>query len=377
MFVVAAAALVAALFASAGLMSDPLRLGRLAGAWRMAPAIAFVACTSAWLRRDQPLEAAAWLWLSGIVVATLRTDSVPLAALLPYALSVVAFAAARRARMPLDDARLLVLLVGVGVAATVLLESAGLLRASAMPPGGILRSRNFAGELLALVLPIALVTTRKRSAPALLALGGALLLTRCRTAWIAAALAVAVLVVLDPRARTRLWIVIVGALIAALLPQRLQWREPSPYLRTAARLVDLRHGSGALRMQQYAETVRLLRGRELFGVGPGQWQHEMRTRDGTLAHNGVPHSDVIRIAADGGVVALSGFGFLLAAVAIGAWSRRRHAPDELAFIVALLATSLADAVLFRPETLLLCSFWLGTTLAAARSAEIRDTIRAC
>ncbi len=60
-------------------------------------------------------------------------------------------------------------------------------------PGGLLANRNYAGEYLAICLPVCLMMLRRRALPLLLLVGFALALTRCRTAWIVAGVGLATL----------------------------------------------------------------------------------------------------------------------------------------------------------------------------------------
>src|SRR5205814_7511782 len=99
----------------------------------------------------------------------------------------------------------------------------------------------------------------------------ALVLSRSRAAWLAVlAMAVTVggLAFLtrqrwrDRTTRSRLVLVVstaaLGALAAVLLPNRLEWRSDSPYLDSAAGVVNYKEGSGRGRLVQYTNSLRML-----------------------------------------------------------------------------------------------------------------------
>ena len=56
-----------------------------------------------------------------------------------------------------------------------------------------------------------------------------------------------------------------------LLPNRLEWKSDSPYLDSAAGLVNYKEGSGRGRLVQYGNSLRMTVAHPLFGVGPGNW----------------------------------------------------------------------------------------------------------
>ena len=198
-------------------------------------------------------------------------------ALAPYLLFAVAFAVASAAEV--DDAALLRALAAlaglVAVSVVVDAESSGVFTVYRRP-GGVLGNRNFAGEYLALALPC-LVVCRARGVAALfrLALGVALLWTRCRAAWIAAAAGALALLLTSsdwPRLLRPLASVVAGAALGFVLPSRLRWHEAHPFSDTARRIFELSDGSGAMRLRLHRELWRLGRDRMWTGLGPGAWQ---------------------------------------------------------------------------------------------------------
>jgi putative inorganic carbon (hco3(-)) transporter len=304
-------------------------------------------------------------------VATLAMPRAPLwtYAVLPYLALGGVFVAARRLVDHTAVSWMLALL-GALVAVSVLLDAAGIaVVVSQRRPGGLLGNRNFAGEYLALALPAALAvfTRSRRWQWILVAFGGALVLTRCRTAWIAAFVAVVALVALSPpplRSRRVLGaaLVLAGVLLASVVPTRLAWNESHPFTSTLSRAVDLEGGSGQLRVRQYVATLGVLdsRGAWLTGLGPGAWQAAVRAQDRAIAKNRVPHSDYLRVLSDAGAPALGGLCILLVAAALAAWQLRREHPELVVFVGVLALEALADAPLFRPEIIAVTGAVLAT-----------------
>lgn len=303
-------------------------------------------------------------------IAALAMPRAPLwmYAVLPYLALGGVFVAARRL---VDHTAVpwVLALIGALVAASVLLDAAGLAVVASRRPGGLLGNRNFAGEYLALALPAALAvfTRSRRWWWILVAFGGALALTRCRTAWLAASVAVMALVALSPpplRSRRVLGaaLVLAGVLLAAVMPTRLAWNEAHPFTSTLSRAVDLEDGSGQLRVRQYAATLGVLdsRGAWLTGLGPGAWQAAVRAQDRAIAKNRVPHSDYLRVLSDAGAPALGGLCILLVAAALAAWRLRREHPELVVFLGVLALEALADAPLFRPEVIVVTGAVLAT-----------------
>src|SRR5262249_26735772 len=226
---------------------------------------------------------------------------------------------------------------------------------SIRPPGGLLQNRNFAGEFLGLAVPFALIAVRRRVSTLLVLLGLALALTRCRTGWIAAIAATGALIAVSKRSDRRIaaagaGLLVVGALLAGILPNRLRWHGRHSQVKTLSTLFDVRSGSGAFRLRQYRETLALLDGRWVKGLGPGNWQRAISSRDPQLGANRIPHSDYLRTVSDGGIVALVGLLGVYAAAAALAWRRRSDFPEGASFVLALAIISMADAPLYRLET---------------------------
>ena len=175
----------------------------------------------------------------------------------------------------------------------------------------------------------------------------AVTLTRCRTAWLA--LAVAVVADLWPSPGRRLatitWLV-AGVAFAVVMPTQLRWHERHPFAASGARLLSLREGSGALRVAQYDLVLREPHD-WLRGWGPGSWHRVAAAADSELGRNYVPQSDYLRSFCDGGLPAALGlFGLY---VAMLFWIE----PTRRPFLFALALTSVGDVPLLRVECMLL------------------------
>jgi hypothetical protein len=155
-------------------------------------------------------------------------------------------------------------------------------------PGGVLGHRNSAAHLMVLATPVlALLAVRAQRRRELLPVCAALamavavvVLSRSRGAWLAAmvtgasVLAAAVRAVgwrtlATRRAGLVLGAALFGALAAAALPNRLDWREDGG--ETLRHLADYESGSGHGRVVQYLQTLKMVGDHPLLGVGPGRW----------------------------------------------------------------------------------------------------------
>lgn len=191
------------------------------------------------------------------------------------------------------------LAIAVALAATAapaLLEAYGILPDLSVgyrSPAGTLGNRNSVANLLMLGLPLVLVGSlavpSRAHATALHLLvacaAAALLLSRTRTAWLAA-LVMGVTLVLGLYAMPRPVRVAIpvrrlrwsaaaaaaGLLAAWQLPNSLVWTSPSPYAESLQGMVNYQSGSGRGRLVQYATTLRMIGHHPLLGVGPGNWK---------------------------------------------------------------------------------------------------------
>lgn len=246
-------------------------------------------------------------------------------------------------------------------------------------PGGTFGNRNFVAHLAAIGTPIVLLValTARRGfgslygGVAMAVVAAALVLSRSRAAWlavIALSIPAAGLAFLtrrrwrEPRTVRRLLVMgasaAIGAIAAVYLPNRLEWKSDSPYLDSAAGIVNYKEGSGRGRIVQYTNTLRMTGAHPLFGVGPGNWavaypkyasrnDPSMSSSDGVTA-NAWPSSDWFAFLSERGLI---GFGFLLA-VMVGLFGRAAkelrtgggHDAERVLTAIALIATLTATAV---------------------------------
>jgi O-antigen ligase len=159
-------------------------------------------------------------------------------------------------------------------------------------PGGTFGNRNFVAHLAAIGAPavmlVALTAPRGLgsvfAAISMAIVSATLFLSRSRAAWlamIAVAIVVAVLGKIswarwsDSRTIRRMLVLGIaaaaGVLGAIVLPNHLDWKSSSPYLDSAAGLVNYKEGSGRGRIVQYTNSLKMSRAYTLLGVGPGNW----------------------------------------------------------------------------------------------------------
>jgi O-antigen ligase len=250
--------------------------------------------------------------------------------------------------------------------------------ASNRAPGGTLGNRNFIAHVAAMSLPMILwlvATTRSTwratiGSVAVLAASGALVLSRTRAAWLALAIWLAIIIPLTWRGRDvfraamlpgrkRL---IAGALggglaMALVLPNVLDWRSDSPYLDSVRGVVNYRDGSGAGRIRQWTNSLRMVRAHPVLGVGPGNWaakypafapRNDPSMAEGTgMTANPWPSSDWVAAVSERGVLAalaLMGFVALLLWNAWRGWSDSVYSSRERAAALAGGSVVLVGAI---------------------------------
>src|SRR2546428_6940053 len=202
------------------------------------------------------------------------------------------------------------------------------------------------------------------AALALCLLSGAVVLSRSRAAWVGLAAALGVMALgrviagarrggrpgveasLMPRGRVRLAAAAaaLGVMLALVLPNRLEWRSPSPYRDTLRGVLNYREGSGRGRLVQYRNTLGLLAQDPVFGVGPGNWPvaYPLVTTPGdpsfhsgdAMPTNPWPSSDWVAVLAERGPI-----GVLLLAAFFGGLAftavRRLRAEDPAVVLQAM------------------------------------------
>lgn len=273
-------------------------------------------------------------------------------------------------------------------------------------PGGTLGNRNFVAHLAAIGLPalvyLALAARRwigtLAAAIGLATSGAALVMSRTRAAWLALIVVGGVLllaafwrraIVLTPPVFRRAVLVVLvaagGVAAALLLPNRLNWRSDSPYLETAAGVVNYREGSGRGRLIQYRNTTRLALRHPVLGVGPGNWSVQYPTvasrGDPSLNEEGMtsnpwPSSDWAAFLAERGIPAFLTLVAAFAIVALGALHRvaRAATTEEALRALGLAGTVLATALVgaFDAVLLLGAPSLIAWALIGAMMAPVRE-----
>jgi len=252
-------------------------------------------------------------------------------------------------------------------------------------PGGTFGNRNFMAHLSAIGTPIILLCTleaRRAWGATLGTLGmafvaAALVLSRSRAAWLALMVGGALMVLLSWRmrdvwsdtTRRRRLLVLGGALLVAVigaltLPNALEWKSDSPYLDSVRGVVNYKEGSGAGRLVQYRNSLRMAAAHPLLGVGPGNWavdypkfasRNDPSLNEEGMTSNPWPSSDWVAFVAERGVVAVVIYTLGLLALLVGAWVRAQAATtahDRLGAI-ALAATVVIAAIVGAFDAVLL------------------------
>ena len=277
-------------------------------------------------------------------------------------------------------------------------------------PGGTFGNRNFLAHFVAIGLPLVLVlTTASRRwwarAPGLVIAGlliGLIVLTRSRAAWLASATAGGIMLLaawragpwrasLAPTGRAALVLAItVGIAAALLLPNQLEWKSDSPYTDTVSGLVDYRSGSGQGRLVQWRNSLEMIPGDPVFGVGPGNWfvHYPRVTEPGDPAFAGYdavptnpwPSSDWVAFLTEIGVAGTLWVLLAGAAIWLTSWRRTRSEdPAEagralmlLGLITAALVTGGFDAVLHLAAPAFLVASATGLLLPLTKAVVERE-----
>jgi putative inorganic carbon (HCO3(-)) transporter len=294
------------------------------------------------------------------------------------------------------------------LAAVALLEAHGVvqnLSSWQRTPGGTLGNRNRMAHALAIGLPVLwfhALTVHDRARFGFLALGlaavlAALVLSRCRAAWLAAAVGSVILLpvlalgwrLLDAGLKRRLGILCVallgGFFFALYVPNQLQWFSSTPYHDSLRTLVDHESGSGRGRVIQYRNTLQMARAHPLLGVGPGNWMleypryasredpsYDPASRAPTTR---LPQSDWVALAAERGFIALALLVLAGGVLVLRCLRRIRGLGSDgpvldgfvvLSVVGTLLVLGVLDAVLLTPTATLLTFATLGALTPAGR-----------
>jgi O-antigen ligase len=286
-------------------------------------------------------------------------------------------------------------------------------------PGGTFGNRNFIAHLAAIGTPVVMLValTAPRGvgslfgAIAMAAVAATLVLSRSRAAWLAViafSVPVGLLAKLtwarwsNPRTARRVFVlggaIVAGVLVALLVPNRLEWKSGSPYLDSAAGLVNYKAGSGAGRLVQYTNSLAMTRAYPVFGVGPGNWpvvyprfasrnDPSMSQSDGVTS-NPWPSSDWAAYLSERGVLgclllALVVIGLAIRAVRdVGDVGRASEDPERVLTSIALVGTLVATAVVGAFDAVLLIAvptYFVWTLAGALRpltgGAEVELDVR--
>jgi O-antigen ligase len=262
----------------------------------------------------------------------------------------------------------------VVAAVTALLQAYGmesLLFSENRAPGGTLGNRNFIGHVAAIGLPLVLAGAlgARRAIGTLFGgvgialVSAALVLTRSRAAWLAAAVAVLLFLALALRRMpfARLLIAVTfaaGGIVAALaVPNTLQWRSDNPYLDSVIGVTRFDEGSGRARLIHYQRSMVLAARYPLLGVGPGNWpvrypenapsaDPAMNPGERGMTFNPWPSSDWVAFVSERGFMAAGILALALGMLALdGVRSALREEERESVLAAAALAAAIAGAVI--------------------------------
>ena len=259
-------------------------------------------------------------------------------------------------------------------------------------PGGTLGNRNFVAHVAAFGFPMILFValgTRRRSSYTMSLAGlaivtAALVLTRSRAAWLAAAAAAVVFLAFVPLRETWkklagvLAIAIAAMIVALLVPNTLRWRADNPYLDTVAGIANYEEGSGRGRLVQYQRSMRLAASHPIFGVGPGNWAVEYpahvpgsdpsldRGEAGTTS-NPWPSSDWVAHVSERGFIAAIALAAAMALIAASSLRRSVESAALLAMLCAAVVAGMFDAVLLLALPAFLV--WVGVGVLWVQTGE--------
>ena len=282
-------------------------------------------------------------------------------------------------------------------------------------PGGTFGNRNFMAHLGAIVAPTILycgLTTRRAVmtmfAGLLIAVVAAgEVLSRSRAAWLALVAAGLPLVIgawltrrrWSARETSRRLVILgvaiaVGAVLALVLPNTLEWKSDSPYLESVRGMVNYQEGSGRGRLVQYTNSLRMMVTHPILGVGPGNWSVEypryasrgdpsLSSADDGMTSNPWPSSDWVAFAAERGAPATALLGLTFVAfLVLAAWHGRvARGTESLLSALALAGTVIVtlvvgafDAVLLLAPPTLFVWLLLGVYAEPVAQSASRPTV---
>jgi O-antigen ligase len=265
-------------------------------------------------------------------------------------------------------------------------------------PGGLFLHRNSAAQFVALALPSSwwLLSKSRRLvlrcaiAASTISMVCFIVVTRCRGAWVATAAAVLMIlcasfwkpgiIALRHRSSGFLWTACIaaGVLMAIPITNRARYKEEHPLTLTAARLLDVKSGSGRGRVLEMRNSIGMWREAAFFGVAPGNWSvlypqyappGDPSLLSGLMSVESLPHSDYVGVATERGLVGVffCGAAFVMLIVRLCRRSRT-HAADAVLVVVTLVAALLMSAV----DPILLSAATLGSIAVVAAAATPRS-----
>ncbi|HKO15070.1 MAG TPA: O-antigen ligase family protein, partial [Gemmatimonadaceae bacterium] len=254
-------------------------------------------------------------------------------------------------------------------------------------PGGTFGNRNFMAHLGAIIAPtiVLCALTARRTAGTLVAalllaiVAASQVLSRSRAAWLALLaagipLAVAAWLTRERwagRGTGRRLVVLmiaagIGAVLALVLPNALEWKSDNPYLESVTGIVNYQEGSGHGRLVQYTNSLHMALAHPVLGVGPGNWpvmypryasrgDPSLTSADEGMTSNPWPSSDWVAFIAERGLPATALLALtLLALLALAGWHARvGRGPDALLGAFALAGTVIATVVVGALDAVLL------------------------
>ncbi|HEX6087747.1 MAG TPA: O-antigen ligase family protein, partial [Thermoanaerobaculia bacterium] len=262
-------------------------------------------------------------------------------------------------------------------------------------PGGTLGNRNFIGHAAAFGLPVVLLAALRgsRLAPFGVAIvSAALVLTRSRAAWVAAAV-VAVIFIAGMIWGARVWkrfaviaLFAIGGIAAAILiPNTLRWRSDNPYLESVRGVASYDEGSGRGRLVQYQRSLRMAAAHPLLGVGPGNWPVDypefaarydpsLDNNEAGMTTNPWPSSDWIAFISERGFAAAI---LLAIAMVLIAFNRSEDALTDItrfATVAGAATTGAFDAVLLLAAPTLIVWATLGALTTRQPPTDKRQPV---
>ncbi len=334
---------------------------------------------------DRTLLALLAVSLASAVASHWRAQSIPIVALFGLMVLVSVYPAARVMRARPDAIRLI---IAVWIVGALFAAVWGILRAPAEWPGGASTpalGRVALGTTMVMAIVLALgawtvwdtIWVRIAMAASLLVFMTALALTTSRSAWIAAAVGVAVMIALAPRRRAWLVGLCLAPLIFAVLVTGVQ-RQFLVHRLESVLSVEANEDRVAI----WRAVPKMVRDHPLLGTGYGTFVNAwpLYESDPALAGKPTAHNVFLNFAAETGLLGLAAFLTFLGAGFAGLWRRIRSSRGDpqvdglwvalFAAIVAIIVQQLFDGTIMSWHVGygLLASFSMAGALRSAETA---------